>query len=83
MREIYSLFNIQGLSSVFQDIFTMQQILPNFMVLLLIQAALINPLSGNPINWSNTLKKFEGKSLLKPTNRLKVFDHFVGWRLKG
>ena len=53
------------------------------MVLLLIQAALINPLSGNPINWSNTLKKFEGKSLLKPTNRLKVFDHFVGWRLKG
>ena len=33
MREIYSLFNIQGLSSVFQDIFTMQQILLNFILL--------------------------------------------------
>ena len=33
MREIYPLFNIQGLSLVFQDIFTMQQILLNFNLL--------------------------------------------------
>ena len=30
----------------------------------------INPLSANPIKWSNTLKQF-------------VFDHFVGLPFKG
>ena len=39
----------------------------------------INPLNANP-RWSNTLKQFVGKL---PTNRLSVFDHFVGLALKG
>ena len=34
----------------------------------------INPLSGNPIKWSNTLKQFVAKL---STNCLSVFDHFV------
>ena len=34
-------------------------------------AKIINPLSTNPTNWSNT------------TNCLSVFDHFVGLALKG
>ena len=37
-----------------------------------------NPLSANPIKWSNTLKQFVDKL---PTNCLSVFDHYVG--LKG
>ena len=37
-----------------------------------------NPLSTNPIKWSNTLKQFVDNL---PTNCLSVFDHFV--LLKG
>ena len=40
----------------------------------------VNPLSANPTKWSNTLKQFVGNL---PTNRLSVFDHFVGFALKG
>ena len=40
---------------------------------------LINPLSANFTKWPNTLKQFAGKL---PTNRLSVFDHFVGLALK-
>ena len=40
----------------------------------------INPLSANPIKWSNTLKQFVGKL---PTNCLSVFDHFVKLAFKG
>ena len=32
---------------------------------------LLNPLSTNPMKWSNTLKQFI-------CNSLRVFDHFVG-----
>ena len=32
----------------------------------------LNPLSANPMKWSNTLKQFVGKL---PTNCLNVFDH--------
>ena len=38
-----------------------------------------NPLSVNPIKWSNTLKTCR----LLPTNCLNVFDHFLGSALKG
>ena len=38
----------------------------------------VNPLSVNPTKWSNTLKQFIGNF----TNRLSVFDHFVGFALK-
>ena len=41
---------------------------------------LINPLSGNPTKWSNTLKQFVGNLL---ANCLSVFDHFVVLALKG
>ena len=41
---------------------------------------LLNPLSANPIKWSNTLKEFIGNWL---TNCLSVFDHFVKLALKG
>ena len=40
----------------------------------------LNPLSANPSKWLNTFKQFIGKL---PTNCLNVFDHFVGWALKG
>ena len=40
----------------------------------------VNPLSGNPTKWSNTLKQFVGKL---PTNFLSVFDHYVELVLKG
>ena len=40
----------------------------------------VNPLSANPTKWSTTLKQFIGKL---PTNCLSVFDHFVGFVLKG
>ena len=40
----------------------------------------INPLSGNPTKWSDTLKQFIGNL---PTNCLSVFDHFVKLALKG
>ena len=40
---------------------------------------LVNCLSTNPTKWSNTLKQFVG---ILPTNRLSVFDHFVGLALK-
>ena len=39
-----------------------------------------NPLSANITKWSNILKQFVGKLL---TNCLSVFDHFVGFALKG
>ena len=39
-----------------------------------------NPLSTNFTKWSNTLKQFVGKL---PTNCLGVFNHFVGFELKG
>ena len=35
---------------------------------------MFNPLSANPIKWSNTLKEFVGNL---PANCLSVFDHFV------
>ena len=38
-----------------------------------------NSLSTNPTKWSNTLKQFVGSL---STNRLTVFDHFVGLLLK-
>ena len=41
---------------------------------------LLNPLIVNPTKWSNTLKQFVGKL---PTNCLSVFDHFMGFTLKG
>ena len=34
----------------------------------------LNPLSANPMKWSNTLKQFVGKL---PTNCLNVFNHFL------
>ena len=40
----------------------------------------VNLLSTNFIKWSNTLKQFVGKF---PTNCLSVFDHFVGFTIKG
>ena len=40
----------------------------------------VNPLSANPTNCSNTLKQFVGNF---PTNCLSVFDHFVKLALKG
>ena len=40
----------------------------------------IKPLSANITKWSHTHKQFVGKL---PTNRLSVFDHFVGLALKG
>ena len=40
----------------------------------------VNPLSANPVKWSNTLKQFVGKL---PTNCLSLCDHFVGLVLKG
>ena len=41
---------------------------------------LINPLSVNPTEWSNTLKQFVGNLL---TNFLSVSDHFVKLALTG
>ena len=41
---------------------------------------LINPLSANPQEWSNTLKQFVGNL---PTICLSVFDHFMNLALKG
>ena len=46
----------------------------NFQNFFHLNSVVINPLSTNPIKWSNTLK---------PTNCLSVFDHFVGLALKG
>ena len=40
----------------------------------------LNPLSAKFIKWSNTLKQFFGKL---PTICLSVFDHFLGFALKG
>ena len=40
----------------------------------------VDPLSANLIKWSNTLKQFLGNL---PTNCLSVFDHLVGFALKG
>ena len=40
----------------------------------------LNPFSTNFTKWSNTLKQFVGNL---PKNCLSVFDHFVGWALKG
>ena len=39
-----------------------------------------DPLSANPIKWSNTPKQFVGNL---PTNCLSVFDYFVGLAFKG
>ena len=39
-----------------------------------------DPLSAIFTKWSDTLKQFVGKL---PTNRLSVFEHFVGLALKG
>ena len=38
-----------------------------------------NPLSTNPVKWSNTLEQFVNKL---PMNCLSVFDHSVGLALK-
>ena len=43
-------------------------------------AVIINPLSANPTQWSNTLKQFVSFLL---TNCLSLFDHFVGLAYKG
>ena len=40
----------------------------------------LDPLTTNPIKWSNKLKLFVSKL---PTNCLSVFDHFVKLVLKG
>ena len=40
----------------------------------------LNPVSANPLKWSNTLQQFVGKL---STNCLNVFDHFWGLALKG
>ena len=40
----------------------------------------LNILSVNSTKWQNTLKQFVDNL---PTNRLSVFDHFVGLALKG
>ena len=40
---------------------------------------IFNPLSANPTEWSNTLKRFVGNL---PTNYLTVCGHFVGLALK-
>ena len=39
----------------------------------------ISPLNANPTKWSNPLKQFAASS----TNYLRVFDHFMGFALKG
>ena len=39
-----------------------------------------NTLNANSVKWSNTLKQFLWQ---QPTNRLSVFDRFVGLALKG
>ena len=44
------------------------------------KVAMINPLSANPIKWSNILKQFVG---FLPTNCLSVFDHIVGLAVQG
>ena len=41
---------------------------------------ILNPLSGNHTEWSNTPKQIIGNL---PTNCLSVFDHFGGLVLKG
>ena len=41
---------------------------------LYLNSMVIDPLSANPIKWSNTLK---------PTSCLSVFDYFVGLALEG
>ena len=40
----------------------------------------VNPLNANLTKWSNTLKQFISNL---PTKYLRVFDHFVGFALKG
>ena len=40
----------------------------------------LNPLSANPIKWSNTLKQFVRKL---PTNCLSVLGYFLKYALKG
>ena len=45
-----------------------------------IKGIIFNPISGNFIKWSNTLKQFFGNL---PTNCFSVFDHFVKLALKG
>ena len=47
---------------------------------MLVSTVNFSPLSANPTKWSNTLKQFVGKL---PANCLSVFDHFVGFALKG
>ena len=47
---------------------------------MLIFEADINPLIANITKWSNTLKQFV---CTLTTNCLSVFDHFVGFVLKG
>ena len=51
-----------------------------FSILNLLVTWLINPLSANPTNWSNTFEQFIGNLA---ANCLSVFDHFVGLVLKG
>ena len=45
-----------------------------------VNLCLVNPLSANPIKWSNTLKQFVANL---PTNCLSVSDHFMHLALKG
>ena len=47
---------------------------------MLVSTVNFSPLSATPPKWSNTLKQFVGKL---PANCLSVFDHLVGFALKG
>ena len=53
---------------------------PNIIKQLKNNMEIINPLSTNPIKWSNTLKQFVS---ILPTNCLSVFEHFLKLAFKG
>ena len=56
------------------DYFSLQVKLKKRSLILLLRY-FVNPLSANPIKWSNTLKQIVDNS---PTNCLSVFNHFLG-----
>ena len=53
---------------------------PNIIKQLKNNMEIINPLSTNPIKWSNTLKQFVS---ILPTNCLSVSEHFLKLAFKG
>ena len=67
---------ILTMQKVTYDLLTPKNIIPQKWVTALIGGRI----STNPTKWSNTLKQLVGKFL---TNCLSVFDHFVGFALKG